>query len=76
MNCISCPLTREDDAIISTSGRATVEPQSLLKAVSDLAPSCSATDSEPVKGKLGRCVVAVGDSGSWREPELGGLVRM
>ena len=28
VNCISHSLTREDDAIISTSGRATVEPQS------------------------------------------------
>ena len=37
--------------------------QSLLKVTSDPAPSCSATDSEPVEGKLGRCVVAVGDSG-------------
>ena len=30
----------------------------LLKATSDLAPSCSATDSGPVEGKLGRYVVA------------------
>ena len=63
--------------IISTSRRETVEPQSLLKAASDLVPSCSLTDSGPVEGKLlGRCVVVVGDDGSWREPELGDLVRM
>ena len=31
---------------------------------SDLAPSCSATDSGPVEGKLGRCAVAMGDSSS------------
>ena len=62
--------------IISTSGRASIEPQSMLKAARDLAPSCSATDSGPVEGKLGRCFVAVGDGGSWREPELGDLVRM
>ena len=46
---------------------------SLLKAESDLVPSCSATDSGPVEGKLGRCVVAMGDSGSDRCVELGDL---
>ncbi len=61
--------------IIGTSGRATVEPQSLLKAESDLTSSCSATDSGPVEGKLGRCVVAACTGGSWWEPELGDLVR-
>ena len=71
MSCISRPLKRENEVIIATSGRASIEPHSLLKAVSDLAPSCSATDSGPVEGKLGRCVVEVGDGGSWREPELG-----
>ena len=76
MYCISRPLTREDEVIIGTSGRASIEPRSLLKAASDLVRSCSATDSGPVEGKLGRCVVAVGDGGSWREPELGDLVRM
>ena len=37
----------------------------------DLAPSCSVKDSRPVEGKLGRCVVAVGDSGSDGCVELG-----
>ena len=76
MYCIARPLTREDEVIISTSVRASIEPQSLLKATtSDFVPSCFATDSGSVEGKLGRCVVAV-DGGSWREPELGDLVRM
>ena len=76
MYCISRPLTREDEVIIGTSGRASIEPQSLLKATSDLVSSCSATDSGSVEGKLVRCVVAVGDGSSWREPELGDLVGM
>ena len=70
MYCISRPLTREDEVIIGRSARASIEPQSLLKAESDLTPSCSATDSGSVEGKLGKCVVAVGDGCSWREPEL------
>ena len=47
-----------------------IAARSLLKAASDLVPSCSATDSGPVEGKLGRCVVAVGDSGSSGYVEL------
>ena len=76
MCCISRPLTREDEVIISTSGRASIEPQFRLKVAIDLVPSCSATDSGSVEGTLGRCVVVVGDGGWWREPKLGNLVRM
>ena len=47
-----------------------------IVATSDLAPSCSATDSGPVEGKLGRCVVKVGDGGSWQGVELGNLAGM
>ena len=65
MYCISRPLTREDDVIISTSGRASIEPQSAVGG-GDLLPTSSATDSESVEGKLGGCVVEVGDGGSWR----------
>ena len=46
-----------------------IAARSLLKVESDLVPSCSATDSGPVEGKLGRCVLAVGDGSSWREPD-------
>ena len=35
-------------------------------------PSCSATDSGSVEGKLGRCVLAVGDGSSWGERQVGG----
>ena len=63
-----CALACEAEVIISMSDRATVEhlscSQSLLKATSDFAPSRFATDSGSVEGKLGRCVVAVGNDGS------------
>ena len=48
-----------------------IAARSLLEATTELVPSCSATDSGPVEGKLGRCVVEVGDSGSGGCVELG-----
>ena len=39
----------------------------------DLAPSCSATDSGSLEGKLGRCDVAVVGGGSCRECRVGGI---
>ena len=47
-----------------------IAARSLLEATTELVPSCSATDSGPVEGKLGRCVVKVGDGGS------GGYVKL
>ena len=53
-----------------------ITAQSLLKATSDLVPSCSAKDSRPVEGKLGigmlwRWVIAVrvcvSNWGTWLE---------
>ena len=63
MYCISRPLTREDEVIISTNSRASIEPAVSAEGGGDLLPTCSATDSGPVEGKLSRCVVAVGDGG-------------
>ena len=61
----SRPLTREDEVVISTSDQLNlITARHLLKAASDLALSSSTTDSETVKGKLGRCVVS---GGLWRE---------
>ena len=50
-----------------------IAARSVLKSTNDLVPSCSATDSRSVEGKLGRCVVVVGDSGSDGCVELGDL---
>ena len=51
-----------------------IAARSLLKTTSNLVPSCSATDSGPVEGKLG--IVEVGDSGSGGSVEMGDLAGM